>query len=111
MKTTLEIPGTIFRRAKSKAVELSMPFRQFVTNAVEDKLKATIVGAHKSWMKHLGKLKDLREETRRINGVIGEAFEEIDSEGAPSALRRNAPNVRKGIIAKRTLLTCGDSAI
>ena len=87
MKTTLEIPDTIFRRAKSKAAEQGMPFRQFVTEAVEDKLKATIAGGHKSWMKHLGKLKDLRKETQRINGVIEEAFEEIDPEAWASEAR------------------------
>jgi predicted HicB family RNase H-like nuclease len=40
MKTTLEIPDTVFRRAKSKAAEQGKPLRQFVTEAVEDKLKA-----------------------------------------------------------------------
>lgn len=29
-------------------------------------------------MKHLGKLKDLRKETVRINKVIEHAFEEVD---------------------------------
>jgi len=31
-------------------------------------------------MKHMGKLKDLRKETARINKVIEEAFEEVDPE-------------------------------
>jgi hypothetical protein len=31
-------------------------------------------------MKHIGKLKDLRKETARINKVIEEAFEEVDPE-------------------------------
>jgi len=31
-------------------------------------------------MKHMGKLKDLREETTRINALIEEAFENIDPE-------------------------------
>ena len=31
-------------------------------------------------MKHLGKLKDLRSETRRINKLIEDAFEEVDPE-------------------------------
>jgi hypothetical protein len=44
VKTTLEIPDAVFRRAKSKAAEQGMPFRQLVTEGVEDKLKATIAG-------------------------------------------------------------------
>ncbi|MGH9794588.1 MAG: hypothetical protein ACRD5G_07440 [Candidatus Acidiferrales bacterium] len=62
MKTTLEIPDAIFRRAKSKAAERGVPLRQFVTEAVEDKLKALPATGEKPWMKHMGKLKDLRKE-------------------------------------------------
>ncbi|MGB6877152.1 MAG: hypothetical protein WBD87_14090 [Candidatus Acidiferrales bacterium] len=80
MKTTLEIPDTVFRRAKSKAAEQGIPLRQFVTEAVEDRLKASLADGRKPWMKHMGKLKDLRKETKRIDRVIEEAFEEIDHE-------------------------------
>jgi len=80
MKTTLEIPDTIFRRAKSKAAEQGIPLRQFVTEAVEVKLKTAPAAGQKPWMKHMGKLKDLRKETVRITRVIEEAFEEVDPE-------------------------------
>lgn len=80
MKTTLEIPDPVFRRAKSRAAERGIPLRQFVTEAVEDKLKGAPVSGEKPWMKHVGKLKDLRKETRRINRAIEEAFEKIDAE-------------------------------
>ena len=77
MKTTLEIPDSIFRRAKSKAAERGVPLRQFVTEAVEDKLKALPSTGEKPWMKHMGKLKDLRKENARIAEVIEQAFEEV----------------------------------
>lgn len=80
MKTTLEIPDRIFRKAKSKAAERGIPLRQFVTEAVEDKLKTAPTAGRKPWMKHLGKLKDLRKETERINRLIEQAFEEVDPE-------------------------------
>ena len=80
MKTTLEIPDTICRRAKSQAAEQGIPLRQFVTEAVEDKLKTALSVGKKPWMKHMGKLKDLHKETVRINKVIEEAFEEVDPE-------------------------------
>jgi hypothetical protein len=80
MKTTLEIPDPIFRRAKSKAAQQGIPLRQFVTEAVEDKLKTAQAVGQKPWMKHMGRLKDLHKETVRINKVIEEAFEEVDPE-------------------------------
>ena len=80
VKTTLEIPDMIFRRAKSKAAAQGVPLRQFVTEAVEDKLKSSSTSGRRPWMKHVGKLKDLHKETQRINRVIEETFEVVDSE-------------------------------
>jgi hypothetical protein len=80
VKTTLEIPDKVFRRAKSKAAEQGIPLRQFVTEAVEEKLQAASGRGQKPWMKHVGKLKNLHEETERINEVIEGAFEHIDPE-------------------------------
>ena len=40
MKTTLEIPDAIFRRAKSAAAGRGIPLREFVTEAVREKLAA-----------------------------------------------------------------------
>ena len=80
MKTTLEIPNSVFRRAKSRAAERGIPLRQFVTEAVEDKLKMVSANGQKPWMKHFGKLKNLRKETKRVNRIIEEAFEDVDPE-------------------------------
>ncbi|HWO33285.1 MAG TPA: hypothetical protein VNO32_31180 [Candidatus Acidoferrum sp.] len=80
MKTTLEIPDKVFRRAKSKAAEQGIPLRQFVTEAVEQKLREPSSTDGKPWMKHIGKLKDLHEETKRIDKFIEEAFETIDED-------------------------------
>lgn len=80
MKTTLEIPDFLFRRAKSVAAERGIPLRQFVTEAVQDKLNLTSGAKPKPWMKHVGKLKKLRKETNRIEKRIEEAFEQVDPE-------------------------------
>ena len=80
MKTTLEIPDAIFRRAKSKAAAQGVPLRQFVIEAVEEKLKLAASREDKPWLKHFGKLKHLRKETKRINKFIEGAFEKIDPE-------------------------------
>ena len=47
MKTTLEIPDAIFRRAKARAAEQRVPLRQFVSEAVAEKLEAEISGPAK----------------------------------------------------------------
>lgn len=80
MKTTLEIPDYIFRCAKSAAAERGIPLREFVTEAVKDKLSANANTGDKPWVKHMGKLKHLHRETERINRLIEEDFEKIDVE-------------------------------
>jgi len=80
VKTTLEIPDLLFRRAKSVAAERGIPLRQFVTEAVQDKLNSTSGTRPKPWMKHLGKLKPVPGEARQIEKRIEEAFEQIDPE-------------------------------
>jgi hypothetical protein len=80
MKTTLEIPDLLFRRAKSVAAQRGIPLRQFVTEAVQDKLNVTSASGQRPWMKHMGKLKHLRKETQKIDKRIEEAFEQVDRE-------------------------------
>jgi hypothetical protein len=45
VKTTLEIPDSVFRRAKARAAERGIPLRQFVTEAVEEKLTIKAPGS------------------------------------------------------------------
>lgn len=78
MKTTLEIPEFLFRRAKSVAAERGIPLRQFVTEAVQEKLKTS--SQEKPWMKHMGKLKPLHREKKQIEKRVEEAFEQTDPE-------------------------------
>ncbi len=80
MKTTLEIPDLLFRRAKSVAAQRGIPLRQFVTEAVQDKLSSASSPGQKPWMRHVGKLKHSRKENEQINKRIEEAFEQIDKE-------------------------------
>jgi hypothetical protein len=80
MKTTLEIPDAVFRRAKSAAAQRGIPLREFVTEAVRDKLVTQSKTLEKPWMASFGKLRHLRKETARINRVIEEEFEQIEAE-------------------------------
>ena len=79
MKTTLEIPDPVFRKAKAQAAERGIPLRQFVTEAVEQKLAAAKTG-EKPWMRHVGGLRHLHKESIRIQQLIDEEFERIEPE-------------------------------
>jgi hypothetical protein len=80
MKTTLEIPDSVFRRAKSVAAARGIPLREFVTEAVKNKLASDAKASEKPWVKHMGKLKHLRKESARINRLIEKDSEKIDTE-------------------------------
>lgn len=80
MKTTLEIPDPIFRRAKAKAAESRIPLRQFVSDAVAEKLEAKPPARSKARMKLAGRLRHLRKETIRINSLIEQEFEKVEAE-------------------------------
>lgn len=80
MKTTLEIPDRIFRKAKSAAADRGIAFREFVTEAVREKLTSGGKASEKPWIKHLGGLKHLKRETKRINKLIEKQTEQIDEE-------------------------------
>jgi len=80
MKTTLEIPDPIFRRAKAKAAEQKIPLRQFVTDAVAEKLQAKSTDGVKARTKLAGSLRHLRKETARISKLIESEFERIEPE-------------------------------
>jgi len=80
MKTTLEIPDDMFRRAKTKAAERKIPLRQLVSEAVAEKLEARSQALHQARKKLAGKLRHLRNETARINTLIEQEFESIELE-------------------------------
>jgi hypothetical protein len=80
MKTTLEIPDSIFRRAKSVAAQRGVALRVFVTEAVEEKLAAASEKQEKPWVRLAGGLKHLRKETSRINEMMKREFEQIEPE-------------------------------
>ena len=79
MKTTLEFPDPVLRRAKAEAAQLGIPLRQFITEAVQEKLAAA-KPANKPWMKGAGKLKHLHNETARIQRLIDKEFGQIEPE-------------------------------
>jgi hypothetical protein len=83
MKTTIELPDPLFRKAKSKAAERGQSLKQFVTEAVQEKLagkSSKFLSAEPDWMQGFGKLRQLRRESARIRARIEEEFEVIEPE-------------------------------
>ena len=80
MKTTLEIPDPLFKRAKARAAEQNIPLRQFVSDAVAEKLQAGSSDRAKARARLGGQLRHLHKETQRINRIIEEEFEKIEPE-------------------------------
>jgi hypothetical protein len=80
MKTTLEMPDAVFRRAKARAAQRGMSLRQFVTEAVREKLITESAATEKPWTRLAGKLQHLRKETARINRVLEREFERVEPE-------------------------------
>jgi hypothetical protein len=83
MKTTLELPDQLFRKAKATAAERGQSLKEFVTEALRDKL---VPGSGRTradapeWMQGFGKLKRLHKETVRVQSVINQEFEVIEPE-------------------------------
>jgi hypothetical protein len=80
VKTTLEIPDSIFRRAKSVAAQRGIALRAFVTEAVEEKLTSSAQKQEKPWVRLAGGLRHLHKETVRINRIMNNEFEKIEPE-------------------------------
>jgi predicted transcriptional regulator len=73
MKTTLELPDQLIRRAKAMAAARGQSLKEFVAEAVQDKLErgcGRAAASEREWMQGFGKLKHLRKETVRVQAVI-----------------------------------------
>lgn len=87
MKTTVEIPDAMFRRATADAAVQGMSLTQFVNEALEEKLRSCTGGAVAGqavppWMAGFGALADLSDENRRLLDLIDNEFERVGFEAA-----------------------------
>ena len=84
MKTTLDIPDPLFRQSKARAALRGVSLRQFVAEALEEKITAPAPGRSGSveppWMRGFGALADLHLETSKIEALIAEEFKFLDEE-------------------------------
>ncbi len=88
MKTTVEIPDQLFRKAKATAAEKGVPLKDLLTDAVREYLRrgtGDSTGSGPSapapaWMSAFGGLRALHKETKRIEHVIEQEFGQIEED-------------------------------
>jgi hypothetical protein len=80
VKTTLEIPDPLFRKAKATAAARGQTLKQLVNEALRDKLAKPDTEKQPGWMKLFGAMKEHSAELRRIDTAIKNEFERIDHE-------------------------------
>lgn len=87
MKTTVELPDTLFRQSKALAAARGVTLRRFFTEALEEKLRRSAEGGSAAdeeppWMAGFGALSDLADENRRVLEAIEMEFEKLPPEDA-----------------------------
>jgi hypothetical protein len=86
MKTTVELPDTLFRKAKATAAERGVSLKLLLTEAVREHLQRDARDAAKNqppspaWMSAFGGLRKLHKETNRINQILQREFEQIEED-------------------------------
>lgn len=85
MKTTVDLPESTFRQAKTLAADRGITLKQLFTEALEEKIRlcaSPVFGREKKtpWMAGFGALSDLSSENRRIASMIEAEFETLDPE-------------------------------
>ncbi len=81
VKTTLEIPDSVLRRAKAVAARRGQTMQAFVTSAVEAKLSSDArAEKEKPWMAFAGAFESEKEKSSSVLAAIEEACERVDTE-------------------------------
>jgi hypothetical protein len=76
VKTTVEIPDALFRDAKVAAAQAGIPMKQFLTEAVRDRLRRRGTGppGAPQWKVAFGGLSELHRENLRLDRLIAREF-------------------------------------
>jgi hypothetical protein len=83
MKTTIEIPDVLFRSVKSRAAGRGQTLKEFVSEALQEKLAgrgSPARAGEPEWMQGFGRLRPLRKETERIQARIRRTFDVVEPE-------------------------------
>src|SRR5438552_2814961 len=84
LKTTIELPDSLFRRAKTAAAREGMTLKQLFTEALESRLDSSRIAegkpARPRWRRAYGALRHLRHERKAIERAIESEFEKVEPE-------------------------------
>jgi len=83
MKTTLEMPDAVFRKVKAKAAERGQSLKDFITEALREKLSGRDARSRPdrpAWMRGFGKLRALKKETARVQRRIDQELDVVEPE-------------------------------
>jgi plasmid stability protein len=82
VKTTLEIPESLFRQLKISAAKQGKTIRAVVNEALTEKLSRSQHGVEDvpAWRIAFGGLRRLRDETAKINQEVAAEFSRVNPE-------------------------------
>ena len=82
VKTTVELPDSLYRKLKSTAAEEGRSIKEILTEAVSDRLRrgSSAERNARPWESAFGGLKALHKENIRIDRVIRAEFDKIDED-------------------------------
>ena len=82
VKTTLEIPEPLFRQLKISAAKQGKTIRAVVNEALTEKLNRSQHGVEDfpAWRVAFGGLRQLRDETAKINQDVASEFSTVNPE-------------------------------
>lgn len=82
MKTTIEIPDALLRKAKATAARRGVSLKELFNDALTEKLAppSRSSALAPAWMAGFGKLRRLHRETVRIQALVDETFGVLEAE-------------------------------
>jgi hypothetical protein len=84
MKIDVEIPDTLFRKAKATATKRDVSVEDLLTQALREHMERLADDFSRNqlsappWMRAFGGLRALHKETKKINRIMRQEFEQID---------------------------------
>lgn len=83
MRMTIELPDVLYREVKAAAARQGMRLKDYITEALRDKLAKRPTPPEKSWMKFAGiaaQDPEMVAELKRIEQIVDENFGQVEGE-------------------------------
>ena len=82
VKTTVEIPDDLFKRAKVLAAQQGLSMKQLITESLHQRVarQSQETASEPAWKKAFGAMRAYKKENRRIEKLIEHEFEQLEPE-------------------------------